>query len=295
MKRLKTIHFLMVNPDSTTDPRQTQRIELPRTITLGGIEYSINDTPELNNLLNLVRRDTSTVEKAKLYNHIEQMKQKMEVLQNAQIIDPSTGNAIDEGKINTLIETKMEGLINQFKGIVQPLVDANNKTEAQTIEQYREKLIRENAGKVVPEMVVGNSVEELDKALVAGMAAFESVRRTFGVQTQEEILAEQRANNNTNPGQGAPQTWTNTPQPAQTQGQPTVNHVGNPVQVSNQPQQAAPQVQATPANLTPNFPTSPASNEVTDLPHRTAGQMSMTEFEKEREALKEGLERFANL
>ena len=47
---------------------------------------------------------------------------------------------------------------------------------SQAVEGYRRALLAENAGKVVPELVTGSSLEELEASVERARAAFESVR-----------------------------------------------------------------------------------------------------------------------
>ncbi len=273
MKR-KTFHFLTTASDNnsgqTTVPA---RVQIPRTINIGGQEFSVADTPELANLVSLVRQDSAAVEKAKLYPAIDKLKKEVEFLSNAEIINPS-GNADTKGLenlISTVVETKVQGIVQLLEDKLTPLLEASQKSEAATLEAYRKELLDANIGKCVPELVVGNSKEELDQALQVSINSFNALKEQFGIKSVEEQLANTQHTTTTAPATPAPSTPA-TPAPAAT----TPATPATP-----KPEEAAPE--------TIVLPSAPASTEVpgTELPNIKG--MSMEEFAKRREELAKNL------
>jgi hypothetical protein len=271
MKR-KTFHFLTTASDNNSAQSTVPaRVTIPRTINIGGQEFSVADNPELANLVSLVRQDASAVEKAKLYPAIDKLRKEVEVLTTAEIINP-TGNADTKGVenlISTIIENKFQGIVNMLEEKLTPLLEASQKSEAATLEAYRKELLDANIGNCVPELVVGNSKEELDQALQVSISSFNSLKDQFGLKSVEEQLANtQHTTPTATPAPATPATQVATPAPATTSTTP-------------KPEEAAP--------TTIVLPSAPASTEVpgTEIPNIKG--MSMEEFAKRREELAKNL------
>ena len=286
MKKQKTFHFLTTttatnNSEHTNVPA---RVTIPRTINIGGQEFSVADNPELANLVSLVRQDTASVEKAKLYPAIDKLKKEVEILTNAEIINP-TGNADTQGMeklISGIVEQKFNGILDRLDEKLSPLLAASQKSEAATLEAYRNELLSANLGKCVPELVVGNSKEELESALQASVASFNNLKEQFGIKSVEEQLAKTQ---HTTPTATTPTPATpTTPVTPATTAPVTTTVPASPT--TPKPEEAKPE--------TIVLPSSPASTAVpgTELPNISG--MSMEEFSKRREELAKNLQTITN-
>lgn len=225
---------------SPTTLATAERVAIPTTITIGGQLISINENPELANLVALVRKDTAAVEKNKLYDNYKKLQEQINALP-----DPTTfqqpGNAVNVESIVTAISAQMDqkfnNLVNNFQATMSPLLKTSQDAETSRIQAYRNQLLADNQGQVVPDMVVGNSIEELDAALVMAKKGFESVRGMFGIETPNEIMSRQHAE---------AVATANAGQPVQTAPVTTVTPVATPVA----PVQTAPTV--LPSNVAVN-------------------------------------------
>lgn len=139
---------------------EQEKTGIPKSITINGITYSVKDTPELQQLIQAVSR----IEKSKLRSQYDTLSKKLNELGNAQVtIDDSV---IDKFKgVFMTREDFKEMLPNTVKEVVQPLLKANEDSHALEIEQYRNKLIQDNLATCIPDLVKGNTKEELDAAL----------------------------------------------------------------------------------------------------------------------------------
>lgn len=275
MKNFKTFHFLtnILDTSNSDNPAGPARVTIPRTIRIGEIEFSVADTPELANLVSLVRQDTASVEKTKLYTTIDKLKKDIEVLTNVELINPS-GNADKKGEeiINTIVEAKMDGMLKELKGLMAPLLETNQRSQAAIVESYRNKVLAENVGKCIPELVVGETTEAIDTALANSLQLFGKYKSEFGVRTIEEQLTNVSA----------------TPQGGIAPSVP-VTPVTTPTATPSPQATPAPTNTPAPTQQTIVLPSSPANTEVPNTEIPSASTMSIEEFGKRREELQRGL------
>lgn len=191
---------------------------IPESVTIGGVSYSVKDTPELQQFLQQV----SKVEKTKIYSQIESLKKQLASLSDVQV-QPT--NDLNDKFISKLQETLSQTFITKedlqkslpgmLKEVVNPLLVATEDQKKQELQAYRESLIKANDGKCIPDLVKGNTKEELDASLKESIrlrAAYPPV----GTPIKAPV----------NPPQ---QTATPTPsaQPQQTPAQPSIPQVPN--------------------------------------------------------------------
>lgn len=245
----------MLNPQNTTS--------IPESITINGVTYLVKETPELQQFIQSIAK----VEKTKLYSQMENLKAQIQSLGNVEIT-PEQKTDFD---VDSLVE-KLKGtfvtadslketLSNTIKEVVQPVLDATQRNEQNELNEYREKLVRENASTCIPELVKGSTKEEIDASLK------ESIRLRGAYPA---------------PGSQAPQ-YNGDPnlqkqaeqQQYQAQNTPTPAPAAQPKNPN-----PAPQVPAA-----PRFPAPDASKQ-----SNSPRQMSMSEFAKQRDALKANLE-----
>lgn len=242
------------------EQNEEKKVGIPESITINGVTYAIKDTPELQQFI----QEVAKVEKSKLYTQFENLKAQIANLGKVRV----TGNSLD---VDTIVE-KLKGtfvtkedfqemLPGVLKEVVQPVLTATEQNRKNELEQYREKLIGENIATCIPELVKGETKEELDASLQ------ESIRLRASYPT-----------------------------PSTAHIDPT-KHVTDPL-IQKQAQemggrpltptpQAAPAPTAAPTPLPPAAPRRP-SPEVSGP--QNVKQMPMNEFEKQREALKQQLE-----
>lgn len=164
---------------------EQKKVSLPESITLGGITYTVKDTPELLQFM----QDVAKVEKTKLYSQYENLRNQIANLGNVQVTP-------DSGNIDAVIE-KMRGVFitkddlqNTLKDslteVVKPILTATEQTRKEDLDKYREKLIHDNAATCIPDLVKGNTKEELDKTLA------ESIRLRASYPSPSTVDAQNR-------------------------------------------------------------------------------------------------------
>ena len=147
--------------------------------------------------------------------------------------------------------------------VIQPVLSATEQQRVNDLNQYRERLIRDNEATCIPELVKGNSKEELEKSLKESIelrAKYNSPVMIPGAQQQrvvDPLIAQKMAEmSGAAPAAPAPAPVPATPAPAPAPAMPEV------------PSRAVPEV-----SQGPNFK-----------------QMTMDEFQQKREQLLHQLE-----
>lgn len=125
--------------------------KLPESVKIGDSVYVLADTPELLQLVQTV----SSIEKTKLYSKYEAMQKELAELK--QLTPPSDISSIKEELIAAVTE-KVDSMFS-------PIREQLGRQSTNFLEEYRKKLISENAEKCIPEMVKGDTKEELDASL----------------------------------------------------------------------------------------------------------------------------------
>lgn len=139
-------------------------VSIPESITINGVTYSVRENPELQAFI----QEVAKVEKSKLYSQFESLKSQINNLTTAQVETPNAPfdvNQLKQEISQNLIKELMPQLKTTVTEIVQPVLAATQKSAQDELAKYREQLINKNAATCIPELVVGNSKEELDKAL----------------------------------------------------------------------------------------------------------------------------------
>lgn len=139
---------------------------IPESITINGVTYSVRETPELQDFISKV----ASVEKAKLYTQFETLKTQISQLANVKVESPASSAPLDADKLKAeLKEDLLKELLPALEGVVtkvvQPVLSATAATKEAEIQQYRDKLISENEAICIPELVKGGTKEELESAL----------------------------------------------------------------------------------------------------------------------------------
>jgi hypothetical protein len=139
---------------------------IPESITIADVTYKISETPELKSLISEVAK----VEKSKLYSQIDALRKQIDDLRTVEV-EPSSAPFDEKKLIEALknsfvtksdIESTVRAAINEA---VKPIIDTDAERKAIELNEYREKLIRENLATCIPELVKGNTKEELESSL----------------------------------------------------------------------------------------------------------------------------------
>ena len=245
----------------------TNAPSIPESITIQGITYAVKDYPEIQQFIQSVAR----VEKSKLYSQMDALKSQIQSLSNVEVVSETAQPAID---VKALVEalkdtfvpaaTFKETIGDTVKEVVQPILDATKQSQQEELAAYREKLIRENNATCIPDLVKGNTKEELEASLKESIrlrSAYPSPTAPAPQYTGDPALKQQMQSQ----------------QPAQSNSPPP----------TQQPAAPAPQPPTPPTP--PAVPNRPAPDAFS-RPVTTTRQMSMEEFSKQREALRANLE-----
>lgn len=144
-------------------PTEEKKVVLiPGSITIGEITYVIKDTPELQSLIAAVAK----VEKDKLYSQFESLKTQVNQLGNVQVQEtPKAPLDVEALKKDIVGE-----ITSQLKTIVQPMLQATQDSKQEELRKYKESIINSNLDKCIPELVKGETVEELNTSLAESVA-----------------------------------------------------------------------------------------------------------------------------
>lgn len=159
---------------------------IPESITLDGKVYNVKSTPELQELVVNAQR----VEKNKLYSTIDKVKKDVEALRNAEIIDnPAVKSALNVDELVSKLDQVLESKLSTVRSELADLRQRTLRIDAETVEQYREKVIKENEGRCIPELVKGNTKEDIDRTLQESIA----LRQKYSASDTIKIAEQQRS------------------------------------------------------------------------------------------------------
>ena len=242
------------------EQNEEKKVGIPESITINGVTYTVKDTPELQQFI----QEVAKVEKSKLYTQFENLKSQIANLGKVRVTGNLDVDTIVEKLKGTFVtkEDFQEMLPGVLKEVVQPVLTATEQNRKNELEQYREKIISENIATCIPELVKGETKEELDASLQ------ESIRIRAAYPTPSTA--------------GIDPTKHVTDPLIQKQAQ---EMGGQPSQIPTP--QAAPAPTAAPTPVPPAAPRRP-SPEVSGP--QNVKQMPMSEFEKQRETLRQQLE-----
>lgn len=149
---------------------ERRNVSIPESVTINGITYVVRDTPELQKFMQAV----SKVEKNKLYSQFESLKNQLEDLRKVQVVPDSQGSGagvnvkeIVEALRGTFVtrEDLETSLKNTVSEIISPVIQNSEEQRKQELEAYRNSIIQAHINECIPELVEGNSKQELDASL----------------------------------------------------------------------------------------------------------------------------------
>lgn len=236
---------------------EERKVGIPESIVLGGVTYLVKEHPALQQFI----QEVAKVEKSKLYTQFENLKAQISNLQKVEVIGENNKgfdvDAIVEKLRGTFVtkEDLKESLPNVLKEVVQPMLTATEQQQKNELAQYREKLIQDNIATCIPELVKGNTKEELDATLQ------ESIRLRSSYPTPSTAAIEHKP-----------------------VVDPLIEKQQKELDAAFTPTPAAPQAPVATPPIAPRRP----SPEVSSTPN--VKQMPMSEFEKQRDVLHAQLE-----
>ena len=236
---------------------EEKKVGIPESVTINGVTYTVKDTPELQQFI----QDVAKVEKSKLYTQFENLKSQIANLGKVKVNNSFDVDTVVEKLRGTFVtkEDLRSVLPDVVKEVVQPVLAATEQNRQDELKQYREKLISENIATCIPELVKGETKEELDASLK------ESIRLR-----------------------------TSYPTPSTAHIDPT-KHVVDPLiqkqaqEMDAQPVQT-PTPQTAPISVAPMPPAAPRRTSPEVSGPQNVKQMPMSEFERQRDVLRQQLE-----
>jgi hypothetical protein len=150
---------------NTGTPEPQAPTTLPDLIEIGGVQYSTRETPAIKDYLDAFRKKISTEERRKVYSQIEELKKSLDQLNKVPL-----NSASDD--LSAFKDEILQSVQSVIKEVVSPVLEHVKKTEEDSVTSYRNKLLIDNQGKCMPELVVGNTKEELDAALVKSLELY---------------------------------------------------------------------------------------------------------------------------
>lgn len=231
---------------------ENRKIGIPESVIINGVAYTVKDTPELQQFV----QEVAKVEKSKLYTQFENLKSQIANLGKVKVTGNLDADTIVEKLGETFVTKKdfKEMLPEVLKEVVQPVLTATEQNQKNELDKYREKIINENLATCIPDLVRGNTKEELDASLEESI----KLRAKYPSPVRNDTKLVETTASGISSKKQAPEV--STPQNVTT---------------------------TTPVQTPPAAPRRP-SLEVSGP--QNVKQMPMSEFEKQRETLKQQLE-----
>lgn len=231
-----------------------QNVPFPTEVTLGGVTYNKDTTPELRQFFEQVATAASQREKDTLYDTIEGLKSKNQLINEqlatksttldtlksaaqaqmqeydnlkAQLEASRTGNAninLDANVIKAAITEAFQSTVPALmNNIMKPVTDLNQRLKADEIAGYKQKRIDQLEGKVIAEMISGETMNEIEESIQKAHELYKKYNPTQAPVTTTGNQIETAVN-------GQQQQ-----QPAATTEQPVVTVAPGPLARLNQP------------------------------------------------------------
>lgn len=123
-----------------------------------------------------------------------------EMEEQLQKLTKSQKSEEDESKEKPEIAREVNDSISELKEQIKLLTEENVKTKEEfqetlkkrDLEAYRLKKIAESKGKIIPELVTGNSESEIDESFVVAMKRYEELQAEFLEQTNQTPEKEEK-------------------------------------------------------------------------------------------------------
>ena len=196
--------------------KEAEKIGIPESITINGSTYVVKDSPELLDFIQQVAK----VEKTKLYSQMDTLREEIKKLQGVSVeaqpvnLDALADRLADKFITKETLDDKFTELKELFpqmiKEVVQPVLNDTAQRQQNELESYRQEIIQQNAATCIPDLVKGNTKEELDASLQESIR----IRAAYPSPTGQPVKTEVPAN--------APGGQSPTPPPAAAPAAPKV-------------------------------------------------------------------------
>ena len=189
------------------------------------------------------KKNTAEVEKNKLYSTIEKqkaenanLKSKLDAIKEAEKIAKEEKAKKEEAarlaalsqeeKVNEMLNKQQQQISNLTEVINLNKIDTEKKMKLKDIELHREKLLHSANGQVIPELVSGESIDELEDSFEVSKKRYEEI--------QKKITNSQKKSQNPSPNESEPLTPTENPQDKsqQTQNQENIKSLNDLMQMN---------------------------------------------------------------
>lgn len=133
---------------------------------------------DIAELLKKVRQE----EKAKLYKDIEKMKEKIKSLteelgQHKELLMKKDNEKLSEQQLLLKQQEELSKEVVALKAIIEKnQEEAREKIRMAELNAYKQKKISEAGGKIIPEMVAGNSEEEIDESYIKAVQYYMQIK-----------------------------------------------------------------------------------------------------------------------
>ena len=151
-------------------------IVIPESIEIDGHSYVVKETPALMEFRQLVEK----AEKNKLYSTFATLRQQINDLKATQVVQQSA--PFDLGALVEALKGEFatrEDLQDIVSKAVQPVNNNLEQRRQQELAEYRERLIKDNEGKCIPELVKGATREEIDASMEESIALLNKYHGPF--------------------------------------------------------------------------------------------------------------------
>lgn len=176
-----------------------KKVEIPEQITIGETTFVVEQTPELQKLIKDIITEASTIaasqEKTKLYSNIQKLETDLaeakKVANNVSLQNPAQNQKIEESTAKTnaewksfveelkanaetltpvqIADTMLKAFRESLPGIVkeqlEPVLKMVEENQKAKISSYREKRLKEMEGRIIPDLVKGNTPEEIEESI----------------------------------------------------------------------------------------------------------------------------------
>ena len=151
-------------------------IVIPESIEINGHSYVVKETPALMEFRQLVEK----AEKNKLYSTFATLRQQINDLKATQVVQQSA--PFDLAALVEALKGEFatrEDLQDIVSKAVQPVNNDLEQRRQQELAEYRGRLIKDNEGKCIPELVKGATREEIDASMKESIALLNKYHGPF--------------------------------------------------------------------------------------------------------------------
>jgi len=161
-------------------------------------------SPEILEEIRNIREEVRATEKAKMYKSLEREREKIKerdkkikelndkLSELSETVEQLESEKLSEKeKLERLKQKKDKATMKKIEELTANIEALNQAVHESELKAYRLEKLNKAEGKLVPELVGGNSKEEIDESIDKAKMAYESIRK-------EVLLEEKRGSTNSN-------------------------------------------------------------------------------------------------